>query len=251
MIKNYSTVAWRNLRKNKIYSAINIIGLALGMAVSLLIGLWVWDELTFNHSFKNHDRLAEIVSMSTENGSSGGGEFASAPVGAELLRRFPDEIKETAVYTGANPLLAIGDKKISASGIWAQKALPVMFTFKMPAGSQQALSDPYAMLISRSTAKALFGEKDPMDKVVRVGDRTDMRVKGVYEDIPDNTNLTGLGFLLAWDNKDNPGDSSQDDWTNHHFGIYVQVGERVDINKLSARIKDLTKPYISGQWEEL
>ena len=114
MIKNYSTVAWRNLRKNKIYSAINIIGLALGMAVSLLIGLWVWDELTFNHSFRNHDRLAEIVSVSTENGSSDAGEYASAPVGAELKRRLPDEIKEAVVFTGASPLLAVGDKKISS-----------------------------------------------------------------------------------------------------------------------------------------
>jgi len=251
MIKNYSTVAWRNLRKNKIYSAINIIGLAIGMAVGLLIGLWVWDELAFNHFFKNHDRLAEIVSITTLNGTSDGGEYASVPVGAELKRRFPDEIKEAVVFTAANPLLVTGDKKISSWGIWAQQALPSMFTFKMLAGSQQALRDPYAMLISRSTAKALFGEKDPMEKIVRIGDRTDMRVKGVYEDIPDNTNLTGLGFLLAWDNKDNPGDSSQDDWTNHHFGIYVQVGNRVDINQLSARIKDLTKPYIRGQWEEL
>ena len=251
MIKNYSTVAWRNLRKNKIYSAINIIGLALGMAVSLLIGLWVWDELTFNHSFRNHDRLAEIVSVSTENGSSDAGEYASAPVGAELKRRFPDEIKEAVVFTGASPLLAVGDKKISSWGIWAQQALPTMFTFKMLAGSQQALSDPYAMLISRSTAKALFGEKDPMDKVVRVGDKTDMRVKGVYEDIVENTNLGGLGFLLAWDNKDSPADSSQDAWSNEHFGVCVQVGDRVDINNLSGRIKDLTKPYIKGRKEAL
>ena len=232
MIKNYSTVAWRNLRKNKIYSAINIIGLAIGMAVGLLIGLWVWDELTANHSFKNHDRLAEIVSITTQNGISEAGEFASVPVGAELKRRFPDEIKEAVVFTGANPLLVIGDKKISSWGIWAQQAFPVLFTFKMLAGSQQALSDPYAILISRSTAKALFGETDPMGKTVRVGDKTDMRVKGVYEDIPDNTNLTGLGFLLAWGNKDNPGDSSEDDWTNHHYGVYVQVGDRVDINKI-------------------
>jgi len=251
MLRNYSTVAWRNLRKNKIYSAINITGLALGMAVSLLIGLWVWDELTFNHSFENHERLAEIVSVTTLNGTSEGGEYASVPVAAELKRRFPDEIKEAVVVSGASPLLAIGDKKINSWGMWAQQALPAMLTFRMLAGSQQALRDPYSMLISHSTAKALFGEKDPMDKVVRVGDRTDMRVKGVYEDITENTNLGGLGFLLAWGNKDNPGNSGQDDWTNHHFAIYVQVGDKVDINKLSARIKDLTKPYITGQWEEL
>ncbi|HEY4286397.1 MAG TPA: ABC transporter permease [Puia sp.] len=251
MIKNYSTVAWRNLRKNKIYSFINIIGLAIGMTVGLLIGLWVWDELTTNQSFDNYHRLAEVVSVTTLNGSSEGGEYASVPVGAELKRRFPDEIKEAVVFAQAPLLLAVGDKKIGSRGLWAQQALPSMFSFKMISGSQQALEDPYAMLVSRTTAKALFGNNDPMGKTVRVGDRTDLRVKGVYEDIPDNTNLTGLGFLLAWGNQDNPGVSLDDDWTDHHYGVYVQVRDQVNISQLSARVKDLTKPHIKGQWEEL
>ena len=251
MLKTYLIVAWRNLRKNKVYSAINIIGLSIGMTVGLLIGLWVWDELTVNQAFPNHRRLAEIVSIGTQNGTTSAEEDASVPVCAELKNKFPDDIKDAALFAWSSPLLTVGDKKISSWGIWTQKGFPVMFSLKMVAGSRQALGDPSAMLISQSAAKALFGQANPMDKTVRVGNKTDMRVKGVYEDIPDNTNLTGLGYLLAWDNKDNPGDSAQDDWIDHHFGLYVQVSDRADFDKLSARIKDLTKPHIKGQWEEL
>jgi putative ABC transport system permease protein len=93
MLKTYLIVAWRNLRKNKIYSAINIIGLAIGMAVGLLIGLWVWNELTANHSFKNHGRLADIVSIATANGTSDAGEFASAPTCAELKSRMRSKMR--------------------------------------------------------------------------------------------------------------------------------------------------------------
>ncbi|MBS1603717.1 MAG: ABC transporter permease, partial [Bacteroidetes bacterium] len=251
MLKTYLTIAWRSLQKNRLYSLINITGLAVGMAVTLLIGLWVWDEMTANHAFANHSRLADIVSIAKENGVPHGGEYASVPMCAELKRRFPGEIKDAVLVGHAPSALAVGDKNISSWGFWTQRGFPEMFTLKMIAGDRGALADPYAILISRATARALFGQADPMNQVVRVGGRTDMHVKGVYEDIPENTRLTGLGFLLAWDNKDNPADSLKNDWTNHHFSLYVQVNERTDIALLSARIKDLTKPFGRGGGEDL
>ena len=251
MFKTYLTIAWRNLRKNKLYSTINIAGLAVGMAVTLLIGLWVWDEVEANHAFANHRRLADIVSVSMENGVQHGGEYASVPMCAELKRRFPGEIKDAALVGLSSSALAVGDKKISGWGFWAQQGFPEMFTFRMAAGDRGALADPYAMLISRSTAKALFGQADPMNQIVRIGGRTDMHIKGVYEDIAGNTRFTGLGFLLAWENKDNPADSLKDDWTNHHFSLYVQVNEKTDMAILSAQIRDLTKANIRVKGEDL
>jgi len=251
MLKTYLTMAWRNLRKNRLYSVINISGLAVGMAVTLLIGLWVWDEVSANHAFANHKTLADIVSVNVENGTPHAKEYASIPMCAELKRRFPGEIKD-AVMVGFPPsLIANGDKKISSWGFWTQQGFPDMFSLKMLTGSREALADPYAILLSRSTAKALFGQGDPMNRVVRVGDRTDMRVKGVYEEIPENTRFGGLGLLLAWGNKDNPADSLKDDWYDHHFALYVQVNETTDMALLSSQIKDLSKPYIRGHAEDL
>ncbi len=71
MLKNYFTIAWRNLRKSKIYSAINIIGLATGMAVAILIALWIWDELSFNNYYKNHQTIAQVMTTQTFNGGNG------------------------------------------------------------------------------------------------------------------------------------------------------------------------------------
>ena len=251
MFKTYLTIAWRNLKKNRLYSFINITGLAVGMAVTLLIGLWVWDEVTANHAFANHKTLADIVSIGSENGVRHAGENASIPTCAELKRRFPGDIKDAALVGHAPSSLATGEKNISSWGFWAQQGFPEMFTLKMIAGDRKALANPYAMLISRSTGKALFGQADPMNRTVRIGDRTDMQIKGVYEDIPENTRFTGLGFLLAWDNEDNPADSMKEDWYDHHRMLYVQVNEKTDMALLSSQIKDLCKPFIRGHGEEL
>jgi len=251
MFKTYLTIAWRNLQKNRLYSVINITGLAVGMAVTLLIGLWVRDELTANHAFVNHRRLADIVSIGTENGVRHAGENAPVAMCAELKRRFPGEIKDAVLVGYPSSALATGDKKITERGFWTQQGFPDMFSLKMIAGSRGALADPYAILLSKSSAKALFGQADPMNQTVRIGDRTDMHVKGVYEDIPENTRFTGLGFLLAWDNKDNPADSMKEDWYDHHYALYLQVNEKTDMALLSAQIKDLSKPFMRGHGEDL
>jgi len=221
------------------------------MAVTLLIGLWVWNEMTANHAFANHRQLADIVSIGLENGVRHAGENASIPMCAELKRRFPGEIKDAVLISNAPSALAVGEKNISSWGLWTQRGFPEMFTLKLIAGNRGALADPYAMLISRSAGKALFGQADPMNRTVRIGDRTEMHIKGVYEDIPENTRFTGLGFLLAWDSKDNPADSMKEDWTNHHFSLYVQVNEKTDMALLSSQIKDLCKPFVRGHGEDL
>ena len=84
MLKNYFTVAWRNLLKSKAYSAINIIGLATGMAVAILIALWIWDELSFNHYHTNHEQLAQVMTTQTFNGETGTGQAVALPLGQEL-----------------------------------------------------------------------------------------------------------------------------------------------------------------------
>src|SRR5580658_2290788 len=96
MLKNYFLVAMRHLTRNRFHSAINIIGLATGMTVTILIALWVWDELSFDHYHKNHSRLAEIISVDNTNAGVDAGTNASVPVAAALRSKYPDEIRATA-----------------------------------------------------------------------------------------------------------------------------------------------------------
>src|SRR5580692_4076397 len=179
MLKNYFKIAWRNLVKGKWYSLINIVGLATGMAVALLIGLWIWDELTYNTYHTNHARLAQLMTTQTFNGETGTGEAVAVPMGPELRTKHGDDFKQVSLASwNFGHILGVGDNKISATGMWVEPVFPSMFTLKMLAGSRDALKDPSSMLIRRSLAKALFGDADPMNKTVRVDNKFDMKVAG-------------------------------------------------------------------------
>ena len=251
MLKNYFKIAWRNLLKNKTSSFINIGGLAVGMAVAILICLWIWDELSHNHYHQNHERLGLAMSIETINGATTAESFASVPLAGALRTSFPGDFKNLALVAGTNQLLKTGDKIISQPGLWAEPGFPAMFTLKMITGNQGALKDPSAMLLSQSAAKALFGDADPINQTVLLSNQTAVKVGGVYEDLPDNSSFAQTQFLLAWNNKDNPGMQHAEDWIDHHFQLYVQLSDHAGFAETSARIKDITKPHIKGAWEEI
>jgi putative ABC transport system permease protein len=254
MLRNNFKIAWRHLLKSKLYSSINIIGLATGMAVAMLIGLWIRDELSFDTYHANHHRLAEIMGIETFNGQVTVEVNAAVPLADELHSRYPGDFKNLALTATNVHVLEAGDKKITQWGTWAQPAFPAMFSLRMVEGDQGGLKDPGSILLSQWLAKSLFGPNDPMGKLVRVDNKTDMRVAGIYEDLPQNTTLFGTDFLLAWDNKDNRGasDSAADDWYDHHFHLFVQLSDAADFDRTSTKIRDLTKPHlIRGAYEEI
>jgi putative ABC transport system permease protein len=254
MLRNNFKIAWRHLLKSKLYSSINIIGLATGMAVAMLIGLWVLDELSFDTYHTNHHRLAEIMGIESFNGQVTVEVNAAVPLAAELHGRYPGDFKNLALTAMNVHVLEAGDKKITQWGTWAQPAFPAMFSLRMVEGDQGGLKDPGSILLSQWLAKSLFGPNDPMGKLVRVDNKTNMRVTGIYEDLPQNTTLSGTDCLLAWDNKDNRGasDSAADDWSNHHFRLFVQLSDAADFDRTSAKIKDITKPRLTrGAYEEI
>ncbi len=251
MLKNYFRIALRNILKNKVFSTINIMGLAVGMAVAMLIGLWIWDEISFNHYHKNHERLGEIVSIETFNSQTNSDEFSSVPIAAALRNNYPDEIKYASLTRELNAGLVVGDKKINAYGFWAESAFPSMLTLKMIKGNYNHFNDPSSILISESLAKSLFGNEDPVNKIISVNREFDLKVSGVYENLPFNTDFRDIQFLAAWENKNNPGTTHNDDWLDHHFQVYVQLQNNISFAAISAKIKNLTKPHIVGGWEEL
>ena len=251
MFKNYFKLAFRNIVKNKVFSTINILGLAVGMSVALLIGLWIWDEVSFNHYHTNHARLGEIVSIETFNGITSSEEFSSVPIAAALRNNYPEEIKQASLTRELNAGLLVGDKKINAYGLWAEPAFPSMLTLHMKKGNYQNFSDPSSILISESLAKSLFGDEDPVNKIISFNKEYDMKVSGVYQNLPFNTDFHNVQFLIAWANKNNTGNTHTDDWLDHHFQVFVQLRENASFAGISSKIKNLSKPHIPGGWEEL
>ena len=172
MLKNYLIVAWRNLFRNRTSSLINIGGLAAGMAVALLIGLWIHDEYSYNNYHRNYDRIALVQQVQTVNGRRSVNQSMAFPVGPALRSRFGNDFKYVVMSSWpGDKILTSGDKKILANGIYMDKDAPAMLSLSMREGGHAALNDPHSILVSASTAKALFGNAEPIGKNLRISNQ--------------------------------------------------------------------------------
>ncbi|NBA87905.1 FtsX-like permease family protein [Emticicia sp. CRIBPO] len=239
MIRNYFKIAWRNLLKNKSYSAINIGGLAMGMAVAMLIGLWVYDELSYNKYHKNYDRIAQLMQNQVVNGEVDVNTSVPFPFVNELKSNYSEHFKHIVPVTHPGEhIITTGENTFSLTGQFVGKEAPEMFTLKMLKGSWDGLSDQQSVLLSASAAATLFGEENPLNKSLEI-DKNQVKVTGVYEDIPQNSFLHNVSFLSSWDYflAMNPY-MSKKLWDNHALWMYAEIKPGTDFKKVSAAIKD-------------
>ncbi|MDB5134584.1 MAG: transporter permease, partial [Mucilaginibacter sp.] len=242
MIKNYLKIAWRNLIKNKTSSFINIGGLAVGMAVAMLIGLWIWDELSFDKYHQNYDRIAMVMQHETYNGSISTGSAIPLPLDAEMRKSYGSDFKHIVMASWTDPhVLTVGDKNISYSGNFMSADGPEMFSLKMLSGTRNGIKRPSDILISQSVARALFGDADPVNKTVKLDNKDAFNISGVYVDLPRNTTLHDVAFIGPWEYYiKSPGNGrSLTDWGDNSLFMYVQIADHVDMAKLSEKIKNI------------
>lgn len=242
MIKNYFKIAWRNLLKSKGYSAINIGGLAVGMAVAMLIGLWVYDELSFDKYHKNYDRIAQVMQHANFNGKVETQVANPAVMGPELRNKYGSDFKYVvqSSWTGGH-LLTVGDKQISKVGNFFEPDAPEMLSLNMLKGTRAGLKDPYSIMLSASAAQSIFGAADPMNKVIKLDRTLDVKVTGVYEDLPGNTSFRELKIIMPWELWliQNPWAKKMDEpWGSNFSQTFVQIADNTDMQKVSAKIKD-------------
>ena len=250
MFKNYFKTAFRNLYKNKVHSFINITGLSVGMAVAMLIGLWIWDELSFDGNFQNHNRIAQVGQNVTNNGEVQTWRQMPYPLADELRKSYSSDFKSVVMSTGTgNHILAWGDKKLTISGCFSEPGAPEMFSLKMLNGKRNALKDPSSILISQSTAKAYFGNTDPMSKVLKMDNKENLKVAGVYQDLPKNSSFSDMAFIAPWQffATINELNKMKEPWRPNFATIYVQLTDKADLASLSLKIRDVKLRHVSGQ----
>ena len=248
MYKSYFKIGWRNLLRNKAYSIINIGGLAIGMSVAMLNGLAIWHEFSFNKYFENYDRIAQVAEsgLDQENGGRWMGTTMTYPIATELMETHRENFKRVARTSWeSNCILSSGETKISLHGLYADKELPEMMSFKMLSGSRNGLNNPQAILISASAAKALFGTENVINASVRMNNKTDLIVAGVFEDFPLNTTFHEKRFFASWRffEKENRwiDERAQTDWRNHFLKIYVEIPENGSYESITSRVKGALK----------
>ena len=242
MFKSYMIVGWRNLRRNGGYSFVNIGGLAIGMAVAILNGLWIWDELSFNKYFVNHNTIAHVSETVTEDGRKWVGTTMMYPLATELMENYGNHFERIARTSWIiNPIVSVHDKHLTAKGLFADATMPEMFTFEMVYGTRAALKRPQSVMLSASLSKMLFGEGDPLNKVLRLNNKMDVTVTGVYKDFPMNTNFADIKMFGSWDLYliDNPWIEQRalTDWRNHFIKIYAQIPSGADFQAVENKVK--------------
>jgi len=251
MLKNYLKTAWRNLLRNRASSFINISGLAIGMAVAVLIGLWIYDELSFNKNFKNHNRIAKVIQNVSNNGEVQTWMSVPYPLAEELRKNYGSDFKQVVLSTGINDhILSHDDKKLTKSGAFFEKNAPELFTMKMLRGNLNSLSDPSSIILSASSARAYFGNDDPLNKVMKIDNQMTVKVSGVYEDFPRNSSFADVNFMSTWDLLYNGTPwikTMEDPWRPNAFVVYVQLTDNADVNKVSAKIKDVKLKKVNAQ----
>jgi len=241
MFQNYFKIAFRNLNRNKGYSFINIGGLAIGMAVAMLIGLWMYDELSFDKYHPNYERLAQVMQHQTFNGTKSTQNSIPRPLEFALRNTYGGDFQylSMATWTGDH-ILTFGEQNISKSGNYLQEDFPEMISLKMIKGSRKGLHDPTSVLLSESTALALFGTSEPINQSIRIDNKADVKVTGVYEDLPYNTGFKDLQFIASWELYITQQDwvkRAVDRWGNNSFQLFVQIPPNADMETLSGKIK--------------
>jgi putative ABC transport system permease protein len=242
MIRNYIKIAWRNLVKNRASSFINIGGLAVGMAVAMLIGLWIWDELSFDKYHQNYDKIAIAMQSETANGTVSTGATISLPLDAALRKNYGSDFKHIALSSFPEKhVLNVGDKNVAYQGDFMGAEAPEMLTLKMLAGKRNGLKDQSSILVSHAVATALFGSADAINKVVKLDNKDSFKISGVYEDLPANTTFHDVAFIGPWDYYISVPDNrrSPTDWGDNSLFMYVQVADNADMAKVSAKIRDI------------
>ena len=241
MFKNFLRTTWRALKKDRIHSLINISGLAVGMAVVILISLWIWDECNFDRYHENHARIAQVMQNAVSNGFVNTYNTMPAPLAGVLRSNYGNEFKYIVLVAQDQHSVSYGDKNLALVGSYMEPAGPEMLTLKMVSGTREGLNEPSSILLAASMAKALFGNADPIGKTVKLDSKLTVSVTGVYEDLPYNSSFKDNLFLAPWSlfvSSDSSVSHSQGDWGNSSYMLYVELADNASMADVSQKIKD-------------
>ncbi len=242
MIKNYLKIALRNLLRNKLYSFLNIGGLALGMAASILILLWVTNEVSYNKFNKRLDRI--FLVPQTQHYQTIG-DFTVQPTPMPLAQRLKDDYPQVEWATRYEPWL--GKRVLSHNDVnfdeqinFADSSFFKFFSFHFLEGdARSALTDPNSIVLTKETATKFFGNEDPVGKSLQMDDTVDLRVTGVIADVPENSDLQFDGLVPTEVMKYYGINVTQ--WGSNMIATYVLLKHSADAKEVSRKISGILK----------
>jgi putative ABC transport system permease protein len=249
MLRNYFHIALRQLRKNRGYSFINIFGLATGMAIAMVIGIWISGELSRDHSYPDGDRIAEI--LQDQHGKREGkaysytGTTVSSALKPFLQKGYDDVIAQSAITLWpGDALLVNGEKSINRQSFWVEYTFPTIFGYHFLSGTAESLRDPNTAVISRSAAIALYGTENAVGKTFKLSNQTPLTVGGVFANLPESSSFYKVDVLASIANDNCKWLMKNTDFENHSCNIYVRLAGKATAEQATARIKNICTPFV-------
>ncbi len=241
MFKNYLKITWRNMLKHKAFSLINIVGLAIGMASSSLILLWIQNEVSYDLFHEKKDRLYSVYNRSVFDGKLWCWETTPKVMGKTLKQDYP-MVEEVARVNNAGFLFTVGDKHLNVDGMFTDPGFLTMFTFPLVQGNaKSALNGEHNIVITEKLSKKLFGDDPAMGKTVKIDSNAYFTVTGVMKDLPNNTRFN-FEYLLPWTYlKTIKWDD--DFWGNNSIQTFVLLKPGVTEAMADKAILNLTKSH--------
>ena len=245
MFTNYLKIAWRNLVKNRGYTAINITGLAVGLAVAMLIGLWIRFEYSFGREHANMDQIYNVVTNGID--SKSGFKYTTQATPLPLYVACKDQIPEVKysaiVNWGGNNGLMVKDKKLIRNGTEVSKDFFKIFRFKFLQGDPNtALNDPEAIVLTKGTAQDLFGHQDVVGQYVKWNSADELKITGIIEDISNDTYFGERDYFMAYQHFENQEpwvQYAKNDWGSYSCITYVELMAGAGKDQVLPKIRNL------------
>ncbi len=248
MIRNYLTVAWRNLLRNKTFAAINITGLAVGLATCLMIMLYVVHELSYDRYHAKADRIYRMTILGQIEGKDLKIAYSSVPAGPTLASDYPGVEAVTRVdYQQGTFIVKRGTESFKEEHV-AYADSNFFDTFSIPllkGNTRDALTEPNTVVINESTARKYFGDKDPVGQTITLGTQGLYRVTGVFQDIPSNSHFhyNIIGSLRSL--------KLHETWLSSGIMTYIVIRPNYAISQLEARIPEMVRKHVSSEMKQL
>ncbi|MEO8763763.1 MAG: ABC transporter permease [Ginsengibacter sp.] len=239
MIKNYCKIAWRNLSRNKGFSLTNLLGLTIGMTCAILILLWVRDELSYNKAQKNYNEIYQVMANRDFNNKIFTDESMVLPLAASIENE-ATQVKRAVVTTHREPvIITYGATKLKKFGYTVSEHFFDVFSCNFKSGNPPtAISDPSSIVLSESAVKALFGNADPINKVVKINNNYDAKVTAVTADVPGNATLQ-FDYIMPFNYSNEDVKHSMAEWRNSSWLVFVQVVPGANMALLEKKINDI------------
>ena len=243
MFRSYFKVAWRNLWRSKGFSAINIVGLAIGMASAIIIFLWIQNEVSFDRFHEKGDRVYSVWSRLKLNGKLTSFNNTPKPLAAMLEKDFPELEQAARVNFSGSPIFSIGDKMLSIRGNMVDSNFLQVFSFPLIKGNPESvLNDPHSIVLTEQLAIRLFGKnEDAVGKMIRINHTDNLIVSGILKDLPNNTQFD-FEYLMPWSYLRKTG-GDDNNWGDASTITYVLLKPGVKLASFEPKIKTTLQKY--------